>query len=177
MADGLDFKLEGVDGLVAKLESVSYDVKRKGGRAALRKAAAVIAQRVKEGALRVNDAATPEDISKNITLRWNGRLFKSNGSLGFRVGVLGGARQYANTKANVRSGKAGTSYATGGSKANPGGDTWYWRFVEFGTSKVAARPFMRPAMAQSIGEATDVFITEYGKAIDRAIKRAAKGST
>lgn len=30
-------------------------------------------------------------------------------------------------------------------KKNAEGDAFYWRFVEFGTSKVAAQPFMRPA--------------------------------
>lgn len=174
MADGLEFKMTGLEGLLGKLESVTYDVKRKGGRAALRKAAEVIRAKVAEGAQRVDDSATPEEISKNISVRWNSRLFKMSGDLGFRVGVLGGARQYAHTKENVRSGRAGETYKTGGSKENPGGDTWYWRLVEFGTEHVAARPFMRPALANSISEATNTFVTEYEKAIDRAIKRAAK---
>lgn len=174
MADTAEFKLEGLDSLLGKLESISYDMKKKGGRAALRKAAAAISAKVVAGAKRVDDSGTAEDISKNISIRWNGRMFKRTGDLGFRVGVLGGARQYANTRDNVRAGKAGKAYKTPGSKENPGGDTWYWRFVEFGTSKVAARPFMRPALAESIAEATAVFISEYEKAIDRAIKRAAK---
>jgi HK97 gp10 family phage protein len=177
MADSIEFKLEGIDSLVSKLEAISYDAKRKGGRAALRKAASLISAKVAESAERVDDSKTAEDISKNITIRWNGRLFKASGDLGFRVGVLGGARQYGNTKENVRKGRAGKTYETLGSKDNPGGDTWYWRFVEFGTSRVAARPFMRPALAQSISEATAVFISEYEKAIDRAIKRAAKKGT
>lgn len=172
MADSVEFQLQGIDSLVAKLDAVSYDLKRKGGRAALRKAAAMISAKVKESAQRINDPGTSEDISKNITVRWNGRLFKSNGDLGFRIGVLGGAKQYNNT--HTRKGGRRGSYAVGGSDRNPGGDTFYWRFVEFGTSSVAARPFMRPALAQSISEATNTFITEYEKAIDRALKRAAK---
>ena len=28
-------------------------------------------------------------------------------------------------------------------------DPFYWRFVEFGTSKMPAKPFMRPAFEQS----------------------------
>jgi HK97 gp10 family phage protein len=172
MADTVEFQLKGIDSLVSKLGAISYDLKRKGGRAALRKAAAFVSEKVKESARRVNDQDTSEDISKNITVRWNGKLFKSSGDLGFRVGVLGGAKQYNNMHTR-KGGRRGT-YAVGGSHDNPGGDTFYWRFVEFGTAKVAARPFMRPAFAQSISEATDIFITEYEKAIDRAIKRAAK---
>ena len=37
MADGVEFKLTGVDELLGKLESITDDMKRKGGRAALRK--------------------------------------------------------------------------------------------------------------------------------------------
>lgn len=174
MAETVEFKLQGIDSLVSKLEAISYDLKRKGGRSALRKAAALISEKVKESARRINDPETSEDISKNITVRWNGKLFKSSGDLGFRIGVLGGAKQYNNMHTR-KGGRRGT-YEVGGSQDNPGGDTFYWRFVEFGTARVAARPFMRPALAQSISEATDTFITEYEKAIDRAIKRAAKAS-
>lgn len=174
MAEGVEFKLQGIDSLVSKLEAISFDLKRKGGRSALRKAAVLISEKVKENARRINDSETPEDISKNITLRWNGKLFKSSGDLGFRIGVLGGAKQYNNMHTR-KGGRSGT-YRVGGSHDNPGGDTFYWRFVEFGTARVAARPFMRPALAQSISEATDTFITEYEKAIDRAIKRAAKAA-
>jgi HK97 gp10 family phage protein len=102
-------------------------------------------------------------------------LFKTSGDLGFRIGVLGGAKQYNNM--HTRKGGRRGSYATGGSYLNPGGDTFYWRFLEFGTSRFAAKPFMRPALAQSISEATNTFITEYEKAIDRAIRRAAKKGT
>ncbi|HEY0290691.1 MAG TPA: HK97-gp10 family putative phage morphogenesis protein [Pseudomonas sp.] len=174
MADTVEFKLDGLGSLISKLESVSYDLKRKGGRSALRKAAAVISAKVKEGAKRVDDSGTVEDISKNITIRWSSKLFRSTGNLGFRVGVLGGAKEYNNIHTR-KGGRRGT-YAVGGDAGNPGGDTFYWRFVEFGTSKVAARPFMRPALADSISEATAVFISEYEKAIDRAIKRATKAA-
>jgi len=46
--------------------------------------------------------------------------------------------------------------------------------LEFGTEKMAAVPFMRPALANSISEVTNTFVTEYEKSIDRAIRRAAR---
>jgi HK97 gp10 family phage protein len=158
MADGLDFKLQGVDGLVAKLEAVSYDMKRKGGRSALRKAAQLVADRAKENASRIDDPETGRSIAKNIALRWNGRLFKQSGNLGFRVGVLYGA-----------------VLKNGGDKA-ANSPTPHWRLIEFGTVKMRGTPFMRRALAEHIGEATDAFVSSYTKAIDRAIKRAAKGN-
>lgn len=78
----------------------------------------------------------------------------------FRVGVLGGARNY----------EAYGEFKTGKSaSANPGGDTFYWRFVEFGTERTAAKPFLRPAMEASIAPATEVFIQTYWKEIDKAV--------
>ena len=156
MAETIEFKLEGIDSLTAKLEAVSYDMKRKGGRSALRKAAQLVAAKAKEGAERLDDKSTGRSIADNIALRWNGRLFKTTGNLGFRVGVLYGAvlKKGGDTSANS--------------------PTPHWRLLEFGTEKMKATPFMRKALADNVAEATKTFITEYEKAIDRAIKRAAK---
>lgn len=173
MAADVEFKLTGLDDLLAKLESLGYETRRKGGRAALRKAAMFIASKVKENASRLDDPQTAESIEKNITARWNGRLFKRTGDLGFRVGVMGGARQYADTRGNRRKGRVGQEYYVG-DKTNPGGDTWYWRFLEFGTSKMAAKPFMRSALADNVTTATGIFVTEFSKSINRAIARASK---
>jgi len=163
MVDGVEFSVIGLDSLLGKLDAVTYDLKRKGGRSALRRAAQVVANKAIENAQKLDDAETAEAIYKNITLRWNGRLFKNTGDLGFRVGVLGGAR-------------LPKSKPKGTDPGGPGGDTRYWAFVEFGHSTAAANPFMRKALADNIDLATNTFVTEYEKAIDRAIKRAAKAA-
>ena len=49
----------------------------------------------------------------------------------------------------VRSGKSRQSVG----KKQRNLDAYYWRFVEFGTSKMGARPFMRPAFESSKDEA------------------------
>jgi HK97 gp10 family phage protein len=49
---------------------------------------------------------------------------------------------------------------------------FYWRFLEFGTSKMRARPFMRPALQENVGRATDVAVGELNKALDRLAKKA-----
>lgn len=157
MAD-IEFSLTGIDSLVGKLESISYDMKRKGGRSALRKAAQLVADKMKEGAQRIDDPETGRSIAANVALRWNGKLFKASGDLGFRVGVLHGAvlKNGGDTSANS--------------------PTPHWRLIEFGTVNMRAQPFARKALADNISEATNTFITEYEKAIDRAIRRAAKAS-
>ena len=156
MADGVDFSITGLDSLLGKLDSLSYDVRRKGGRAALRKAAQVVVQKAKEGAERIDDKETGRSIADNIALRWNGKLFKQTGDLGFRIGVLHGA------------------VLKNGGDLSPNSPTPHWRLIEFGTEKMAAVPFMRPALANSISEDSNTFVSEYEKAIDRAIRRAAK---
>lgn len=157
MAD-IEFSLTGIDSLVGKLESISYDMKRKGGRSALRKAAQLVAGKMQEGAQRIDDPETGRSIAENVALRWNGKLFKASGDLGFRVGVLHGAvlKNGGDTSANS--------------------PTPHWRLIEFGTVNMRAQPFARKALADNISEATNTFITEYEKAIDRAIKRAAKAA-
>lgn len=165
MAD-VAVRMTGVDELVKKLEALKYDMKKKGGRFALRKAAQVMRDQARRNAQALDDPASPEVIAKNIAEKWNGRINKRTGDLGFRVGVLGGARDYS-AHGEITTGK--------NASGNPGGDTFYWRFLEFGTENASARPFMRPAMEQSVQAATDAFIRNYQAAIDRALRKAAKG--
>ena len=158
MNDTIEFSITGLDSLLGKLEAITYDVRRKGGRSALRKAAQLVANKAKEGAARVDDAQTGRSIAANIGLRWNGRLFKRTGDLGFRIGVMHGA--VIRDKGNPDKGL--------------NGPTPHWRLLEFGTEKMRAQPFMRSALADNISAATNTFVNEYEKAIDRAIKRAKK---
>lgn len=153
------FEVEGLPELVAKMEGLSYDLKRKGGRFALRRAAQVIRDAAKEGASRLDDPETAKDTSKNIVERWSGRHFKKTGDLMFRVGVMGGAG--GSKKGSALSGL-------------PGGDTRSWRHLELGTENTPAQPFMRPALSENLEAASNVFVKEYGKSIDRALRRAAK---
>ena len=51
---------------------------------------------------------------------------------------------------SVRKGK---KYRNQGKKGNLSQDAWYARFVEFGTAKMAARPFLRPAFEARKGDA------------------------
>lgn len=151
------FTIHGLDALLAKFKEISYETRYKGGRFALRKAAQVVRDQAKQNARRLDDGETGRSIAENIAERWNGKLYKSTGDLGFRVGVLGGAKIPKN---NVDEGA--------------GGPTPHWRLKELGTEKMAATPFLRPAMENNIDQVVSVFVKEYGKAIDRAIAKAAK---
>lgn len=156
MADGVDFSLIGIDSLLGKLDTISLDLRKKGGRAALRRAAIVIVQQAKTNAQRVDDVHTGRSIADNIALRWNGKIFKQTGDLAFRVGVLHGAvlKNHPDKAKNA--------------------PTPHWRLLEFGTEKMAAQPIMRPAIASTVDKVVTTFVTEYERAIDRAISRAQK---
>jgi HK97 gp10 family phage protein len=84
--------------------------------------------------------------------------------IGMRVGVKGGAKQYANNAKNRRDGKAGKQYETGG-------NVFYWRFLEFGTQNMPAQPFMRPALAENVSKVTVTFVSELDKAIDKIVSK------
>lgn len=157
MTSDLQFSIIGLELLLAKLEGVSYDMKRKGGRFALRKAAQVVEKALKQNAERVDDPETGRSIAANVALRWSGRLFKKTGNLGYRVGIRHGAvlKNGGSTEANA--------------------PTPHWRLLEWGTEKMAAKPFARAALESNIGTATNEFVNQYQKALDRAIKKAAKG--
>lgn len=156
MADGIDFSITGLESLLGTLDAVSDDLRRKGGRAALRRAGNVIVEKAKENASRIDDPETGRSIAANVTQRWNGRLFRRTGDLGFRIGVLHGAvlKNHPDLSENA--------------------PTPHWRLIEFGTEKMRAQPFMRPAAENNLNEVTNTFATEYEKVLDRAIKRAQK---
>jgi len=164
VADGVSFKIEGLEEVIAKTKSLSHDIQYKGGRFALRKAANLVADAAKMNADRVDDPATAESIKENISVRFSSRTFRNTGNVAFRVGVLGGARAPATAVGELQ----------GLGSKNPGGDTFYWRFIEFGTENISAKPFMRPALSQNVDAAIGEFVKQYGPAIDRALKRAKK---
>lgn len=47
-------------------------------------------------------------------------------------------------------------------------DAWYWRFIEFGTSKLPANPFMRPAFDTTKTGQIQAIATRLAKGIARA---------
>lgn len=148
-------RMDGVPELLKRIQGLSYDASKKGGRFALRKAAQVIRDAARQNAQVVDSAETGRSIARNINERWASKYNKSTGNLMFRVGVLGGAKL---PKDNVDEGL--------------GGPTPHWRLLEFGTEKMQARPFFAKAMPENAQRATDTFISEFNRALDRALKKA-----
>lgn len=167
---GMKFDLKGVDELIQRLQKTQLEVVEKVAPRALKKAAGVVAIEARRRATLIDDPNSPESIAKNITVQKTGKRRTPQDTIKYRVGVKGGSKSYADTTENKRMGRVGKSYKTDGDKDNPGGDTWYWRLIEFGTVKMPAKPFMRPAIAAKEQEAAAVFISTFKKLLDKAVK-------
>ncbi|QXE85968.1 HK97 gp10 family phage protein [Geomonas nitrogeniifigens] len=68
----------------------------------------------------------------------------------------------------VRSGKKSRM---AGKKRNVDRDSFYWRFVEFGTAKMAAKPFMRPAFEAKRQEAIEKVRESLAANIDKELSK------
>lgn len=162
MAEGITVRVEGLEEVERKLKLLPERIGRNAMRRALRRGANVIRDAARNNAKRIDDPETSEDIAKNIAVQGGGRSREREaGGVMMRVGVRGGAK----------SRKGGGTYNVGGSKTNPGGDTWYWRLVEFGTSRTRAQPFMQPAAASSAGKASSVITDAMKVELDKELAK------
>ncbi len=162
MADGVVVKLEGIDDLKAALAEASASIRTKAVRGALREAGKVIQAAARQAAPVL---AVPTETRKRGTVKRNivvraSKLARRAGDEGVFVNV----RPIGNSKARVgRLGKAGAR--------NPN-DPYYWRFLEFGTRKMAARPFLTPAATSKGEEAIRKFMDSVVPQIEKLNRRA-----
>ena len=146
MADGIDVKLEGIDALNKALADATKQIRTKAVRSALRKAGQIISKEAKTSApilkapTKTRKAGT---VKRNIAVR-NSKFARQAGNEGVFIGVrpLRGSRQ-------KKLGKAGAK--------NPN-DPFYWRFLEFGTKNISARPFLQKAADSKGAQAIKTFM-------------------
>jgi len=143
------------------LRQLPAKLQKRAVKSALRKGANVIKKAAQQNARRFDDLETAAKVWKEITVRTGKR--RRNGDVVMRVGVKGGAKRYVDNKENRRKGRVGGSY-------EGSGEVYYWRFLEFGTAKMRAQPFMRPAMSEHWREAMDTV----SKALEVAIAKQAE---
>lgn len=53
-------------------------------------------------------------------------------------------------------------------------DAWYWHFIEFGTQKKSATPFIRPTVDEMEPELPEIFRRQFGKKLEKQLDRIAK---
>lgn len=109
-----------------KLKALDNKALTQETRKALRKGANAFKREIVKNAKSLDNSRTTNAIWRNVAIRSKKQTKKS--SIGVYVGILGGAREGKNKG------------------IGKGGDTWYWRLLEFGTVNMKARPFFRPAI-------------------------------
>lgn len=144
-------QIHGLEPALRRMRAIGNDktVKRI-ARKAMRQAMNIARDEARQKVKRLDDPTTPEKIWKEIVVQ-NDRSGNKN-TLVMRVGVRGGARiPYTNNAQNRRAGRVGQTYQADGR-------VFYWRFLELGTSKQPATPFLRPALYENIEQITDKFV-------------------
>lgn len=165
--EALNFR--GLTELVETLESLPKEFGSKNGgptRKALAKAALLVKletqKRVKVQSYRTGRL---HDAIKAVRDR---NPAKSGATERYVVGVFGGNRlkRYLTNVRNKRLRRAGKGYIVD--------NAYYWRFIEFGTSRRPAEPFLRPSIQQKANEAIQIFLVEFDSALTKAVNKAKK---
>lgn len=162
-----EFKITDADELVDKLSALPSKVQRRGLDGAARAAMRPVQRAAQAEARKFDDPLTQKKVYASIVTLKAARTARKIGGTVMRVGVVGGAKNYANNKLNQRLGRAGKQYETPGA-------VFYWRFREFGTEKQKAQPFMRPAFEKNLQRVQDIFADRLRRVISR---EAAKKSS
>lgn len=142
-------KIEGLDEIVRNMKEIVKDLKGDPLRASLRKGIAPIVEQARANAPRGETGRLQEAInSKPMPMDE------------IPSGFTDGQELFVASSRNK--------------KKDAPGNAWYWHFVEFGTDKMSARPFLAPAFDSKRQAAMDAFIDEMRKQLERNVKRIAK---
>lgn len=152
----VEFKITGLDDVLPKMRRLGPALQKRGLKNAVRAGANIVRAHAVNNAHKLDRPETPNAIWKNIASQFASKLSKREGGVAYRVGVMGGGKN------------PGGRETTG--KGPRGGSTWYWRFIELGTSRIRAQPFMRPALADNTGRVTDMVVRTLNTEIDKEIK-------
>jgi HK97 gp10 family phage protein len=146
MAFDFDVKVTTSPGLLDRMSTLPDKLQKKGAVAAARQAMWIVANAARADARNSDDPDTAEVIAKNIAPNNSPRGGRRIGGVAMRVGVRGGA-----AFSKEREAKAAD---------NPGGYTWYWRFLELGAQRVPREEFLLPAMKRNAQAVMDKLATE-----------------
>lgn len=125
MADWITYKLKGAEELSRVFRTLPQELQRQVVVPAAKDAMDLVLVDAKDRASRIDDPATPNNIALNIAMIEDTKFFNETGATKISVGVR-------KTKRGQR-----------------GGNTFYWWWVELGTARSRAQPFMRNALAQN----------------------------
>lgn len=154
----MEIKIEGLAELQKKLLDLGPKIAANGQRNATRAAAVVFRDAIR-GTAPVRTGLLKASLVVN-------KRRSSEGPHVVKYGVRlkqAKKQKYSNTSANRRSRRVGKKYQAEG-------PAFYGRFLEYGTSKMSARPFMRPAFGPNVNKAIEAFKARMAKAVEDALK-------
>jgi HK97 gp10 family phage protein len=152
-------KVEGLDEIVARLRALPEAVSGKNG-GPLRAALAAAARLVRDDA-RAHAPVATGMLRDNIIEYRDRNPERIGANEHYRVGVRKLVLK-GRVKRLVRKIRKSASIKIAE-------DSYYWRFVEFGTAKMKARPFLRPAFDNNKSEINETMIQTLSKGIDAAV--------
>jgi len=147
-------KIQGLEQLQIALNQLPIELQGKPLRAAVAAGAKVIQKQAIENAEPHRQTGTLE---KNIVIAKTRRPVP--GQAQYSVGIRRVKKWYVNSSANRKKHRAGKSYEVYG-------EAFYWRFLEFGTSKYSKKPFLVPAFESKKMEAIEVIKKRLAKGIE-----------
>ncbi|QDY50412.1 HK97-gp10 family putative phage morphogenesis protein [Stenotrophomonas maltophilia] len=157
--------IQGLDGLLRSLREAPKAIQGRAVQAGMRKGGNVIRDDARRRAPKESGFMASQIVTRRANSRSRQRAGVGQGGEYFTVGVkTGRRRKYANTKRNRRRGRVGKVY-------EEAGWAYYWRFLEFGTKKMRASPFLTPAGEAKGPEAAQVVIDETWAALDKQLKK------
>ena len=153
-------KVHGLQELSQTLMKLPAELEKRVIMGALRAAGQTIR---KDAMARAPILEKPDPRRRAGTLRKNISVRRVKGKTAVYVGVFGASRK------KIAAFKA----AGGGKGANNPDDPYYWKWVEFGTKKMAARPFLRPAFEAQKYEALRMFEVYMRKRLAKEARKVA----
>jgi HK97 gp10 family phage protein len=173
MAERIQFSVDvkGFEGLINRLRIFPDKIQTKAARRAARKGMNIVRDAARAKAKALDDPESTEKIWKNIVTNESGRRGRAIGGIVMRVGVRGGALAYpGHTFGRGPAFKPRRkSRARKPPAPHPGGDTRYWRHLEFGTRFMQARTFMLPALMNNAQAVADKIAVELNVGIDQLL--------
>ncbi len=158
-------RVEGLDQLLKNMQQLPRELVSKNGglvRSALFKATKLVREEVR--------ARAPVDtgnLQRNV-IAVRDRDPKASGASERYVVAVRKKRYTKAAKAKaVKTKKGKINYRASG-------DAFYWRFVEFGTEKSRAQPFLRPGFEAQKQPAVDTFKESLGTGISRVVRKMRK---
>ena len=167
MADNVTVKVKGIDELKRALQALPEKMRRKALIKPLRSAMKGVLDAARAAVPVLQAPApyrTPGLLKKRLTVR-SSKVARQEGNVGVFVNIRPAAGARFKTVGSVAGVKIRINKKASQRGAKSKLDPYYWRFVEFGTRKMAARPFLTPA-ANKLPQALAAFEREAIPAIE-----------